>query len=387
MTEKNLALELLVKSGNPSGVEEISIRQKLDEPIKQFKVAEAGVYRELKFMQEAAEGGIDSERVKADLDHPWFKGYFSKTDNIELLRDLAEVLIDGTNAAMEGYAQITAIDVLGIDFVEQALKRNLGDKELDKKVRRLVANGYGLVLTDTYIDDEMAEHYNPILEKWKDLVDMEELIEESVTHAVRDFRSHGFDDGELDEGALAIVDKLVTRSDRGLVSKLLYDIAGGEEFYEALVQTGKIDRVAPKRDSTKPKELKAPNAKIKSAVVKFEKDRWPSIYGAQNLGEQTGEKGQTYVAQKMGEWFNKGRMRHILAVTNEESGVLYDEAVAKEEMTRGIEYAISEGKINRLEFALQLPPTLVDRDKGSIKDFVEAYEINQKNPVPEIIDY
>ncbi len=64
MEQKTIALELLVRSGNHTGVEQFADAEGFDESRKTEKMAEAGVYFATKVMWEEAEGGIDSERIR-----------------------------------------------------------------------------------------------------------------------------------------------------------------------------------------------------------------------------------------------------------------------------------------------------------------------------------
>ena len=63
MDQKNIALELLVRSGNPKGVELFAESEVFDGTKRIEKVAEAGVYSAIRHMLEEAEGGIDSEKI------------------------------------------------------------------------------------------------------------------------------------------------------------------------------------------------------------------------------------------------------------------------------------------------------------------------------------
>ncbi len=63
MEQKTIALELLVRSGNPKGVRQFAESEGFDESRRTEKIAEAGVYSAIKLMWEEAEGGINSDEV------------------------------------------------------------------------------------------------------------------------------------------------------------------------------------------------------------------------------------------------------------------------------------------------------------------------------------
>ena len=142
MDQKNIALELLVRSGNPKGVEQFAESEGFEEARRTEKVAEAGIYSAIKYMWREAEGGIDSERICQFLNQDRFTNYFSTANNTEVLEGVVDVLQAGTGAMMEAYAQISAIDVLGVESLAGAIRRNINAPNMREKVTRLVQSGY-----------------------------------------------------------------------------------------------------------------------------------------------------------------------------------------------------------------------------------------------------
>ena len=150
MDQKNIALELLVRSGNPKGVEQFAESEGFDEARRTEKVAEAGVYSGIRYMWEQAEGGIDSERICQFLNQDRFTNYFSTANNTQVLEGIVDVLQAGTQAMMEAYAQITAIDVLGVESVAGAIRRNIDAPNMREKVTDLIQRGYSSAAMNPY---------------------------------------------------------------------------------------------------------------------------------------------------------------------------------------------------------------------------------------------
>jgi len=123
MDQSDIALELLVRSGNPEGIEHLAQSVGLAEARRIEKVAEAGVYSAIRYMWQEAEGGIDSPRICQFLNQERFAEYLSRANNAHLLEQIVDVLQAGMQANMEAYAQITAVDVLGIAPLAAAIRR------------------------------------------------------------------------------------------------------------------------------------------------------------------------------------------------------------------------------------------------------------------------
>src|SRR3989338_6335939 len=186
MDQKNITLELLVRSGNPEGVEQFTESEGFDEFRRTVKITEAGVYSAIKSMWEEAEGGIDSREICHLLNQNKFTNYFSTINNTEVLGGIVDVLQAGTQANMEAYAQITDIDV------------------------------------------EMVDHYFPIIDKWREFVNPQKVAQQAIRDIAEDIVDEeedlfNSDNGYKKDFVYKSMDKLVELTDRETVSRLVYE--------------------------------------------------------------------------------------------------------------------------------------------------------------------
>lgn len=374
MEQKNIALELLVRSGNPKSVEKLAEVERIGEPLRTEKVAEAGIYSAIKVMWEEAEGGIDSTRICQFLNQSRYGDYFNSTRNIELLEKIVDVLQAGTHAQMEAYAQITAIDVLGVDSLAGAIRRNIDAPHMKEKVTKLVQKGYSLVFCPHDIDANMVKDYFPIIDKWRDFVNPLEVAAQ-VINGISKGSEDLFEYDYQKEFVYAALDKLTELTNRETVSRLMYEHFGEHEDYRRFIDDGKIDACMPKPVIGGQTEEEID---VERAIKKYENERFPSNYDVKNLANALGNKGRNYVAQRMGQWFKKGRMKHLREVATFEEGILYNHDVARRALSEAVAESCQQGDLTRLDWILDFPQRLIDETNSAISGVVQAYRISQQ---------
>lgn len=379
MKQKDITLELLVRAGNPVGVKEFADSEKLNKKVRKDKVAEAGIYSALNLMWEQADGGIDSRQICPFLSQKPFAEYLSETKNTELLEEMIDALQAGTNASMETYAQITAVDFLGIKPLAGAIRRNIDAHRMKEKVTNLVERGYSLVFCPHDIDADMVDHYFPILKEWKDFVNPQKVARE----AIEGFEEEG--EGLLDEDyrkkfVYKALDKLVELTNRKIVTNLVHAEFEDSPVCKRIVKDGKIDEYLP------PKEVSPDKSSISyslsSALRKYENTNYPSESDAENLADnvRSGED-RKYMGEKVAMWFAGGRMRHFFEAVKYKGSTIYDVEIAKKIIGRDIaryNYVGTGAGLNKLKLALELPENLVDESNPAIIGFVSAYKIHSK---------
>jgi len=360
MDQNNIALELLVRSGNVPGVEKFAKQEHLEKAEKTEKVREAGVYSAIEIMWEEAEGGIDSTEVCRFFNQKKFTDYFSSTNNVTILEKIIDVLQAGTEASMEAYAQIESVNVLGIESLAGAIRRNIGSGNMKEKVTKLVNSGYSLVFCPQNIDSKAVNHYFPIIDEWRDFVNPLKIAEE----AILEFNSY---DPE-EEFVSTALDKLVELTDKEIVSQLVYSEFRGSDDYNKFLESGKID------DLSKMEPEESSKQKLKKSIEKYERHRSPE-YGVNILAETVSDDDKKYIAERMSFWFRIGKMDHLMAVVDYKDGSLYDHALAKEKLTEGIIGAARMNYFNKLGWTLKLPEYLIDTDNPDMAGVAAAYEI------------
>jgi len=376
MAQKNIALELLVINGNPEGVELLANEQNISNPLKTEKIVEAGVYYAIKKMWEDAEGGIDSQVICPYLSQTKFTEYFNSTKDVNLLGKIVDVLQAGTHAQMEAYAQISAIDVLGIEALEKSIRRNMDNKSLNDKIVKLVKEGYSLVFCPHDIDSDMVNHYFPIVDKWRDLINPQEVAAKSIENIADDSKEEDiFEYDYKKEFVYAALDRLIELTDRETVSQLMYENFGESKNYKNFIADGKIEEYNPK--PIKKSDTKVGD-KIRKAVNKYENDRYPFSSAVRELSEAIGKNGKDYISERMGAWFREGKIRHLNEIAGFEDGRLYNHDIAKKAIGEEIAELYRKGDLERLESIFDFPPSLIDESNPEISDVVQAYKINQQ---------
>ena len=354
MEPEQITLELLVRSGNVKGVEQFV----KDDALKKEKTAEAGIYSAIKFMRsDECSCGIDSEAVCTFLGPAHYNEYFSKTANVTLLNDLLKILYSRTKVMMEAYAQITPFDVLGMESVAGAMKRNLDAGK--EPLTELVQSGYDLVFCPHDIEAEMVERYFPLIDQFRFLVNPVEIVTKAAINISE------LDDLECDyrqKFAYAAIDKCIQMTDKETVSKLLRAHCP-KDVFDRLVKDGKA----------LPVKEKSRRRGFEDAVQEYENELYPSEVDAEKLAKHLSVKGRVYVGQKMAYWFKEGKMRHLMKVVDNEKA--YDEDIARKVMGIAIEEAVSQGQLAKLDLVLRFPEYLIDKENPSIACVVKAYEI------------
>ncbi len=370
MNQKNIALELLVRSGNTKSVEQFLIPEELDEVRKKEKITEAGVYSAIKYMWEQAEGGLDSEKICLFFNQDKFTNYFLTVNNTNVLQGIIDVLQAGTEAQMEAYAQITAIEVLGVESLAGAIRRNIDAPNMRNKLTGLVQSGYSLVFCAHDIDAEMVDYYFPIIDKWREFVNPQKIAEQTIAN----FTEIGdrFDYNYQKDFVYKVLDKLVELTNRETVSKLVYEHFKDSDDYQKFIDDNKVDVYTP---VAKPNETV--NANLIKALQKYERDNFPSNWDVKDLANAASND-KEYIAQKMGTWFKEGKMKHFSEVAKYRDGELYNHDIARKVVGEGIAEASNTGNLTRLEWVLDLPKHLIDETNPAISEIVIAYNIYQR---------
>ena len=378
MDQKTLALELLVKSGKPLGVIKLAQTEGFDPEKTEDKISEAVIYSAIENMTGEESGcGIDSTHICAFLSQENLTAYFRKTQNTELMSDLLGALHSGTQVMMEAYAQIEPLNILGMDSISGALRRFLNIPEIKDSATALVNRGYSLVFCPHDIDSEMVEHYFPLVDKFRDLVNPESIVDITMKYFGEDLEDLlEYHDGFLN----AALDKLTVLTDRETVSRLAYENFG--ENNQRFIESGKVDPYVKKQEAV----IDAADATktIEKAVTEYEKEKYPSHRDANELGKKTKGKGKVYVANKMGQWLiAPGKLAHLEIVANYENGSLYDHDAAKRIIGEGIAKISQEGNIRRLQRLMSLPEYVIDESNPSISGFVTAYRLSKVTEIEQ----
>ncbi|VVB78964.1 Uncharacterised protein [uncultured archaeon] len=372
MEQKTLALELLVKSGKPLGVIKLAKTEGFDSGKTEDKISEAVIYSAIVNMTGEESGcGIDSTHICAFLSQENLTAYFRKTQNTELMSDLLDALHSGTQVMMEAYAQIEPLNILGMESISSALRRFLDVPEIKKSATDLVNSGYSLVFCPHDIDSEMVEHYFPLVDKFRDLIDPNQIVEGTMKYFGEDLEDLlEYHDDFLN----AALDKLAVLTDRETVSRLAYEHFG--ENNQKFIEAGKVDPYVKKQEAVI--DTADATKTIEKAVAEFEKEKYPSYRSAIELDKKTKGKGKVYLANKMGQWLTTpGKLAHLEIVANYENGSLYDNDAAKRIIGEGIAAVSEEGNIRKLQRLMSLPEYVIDESNPKISGFVTAYKLSR----------
>jgi hypothetical protein len=372
-----VVLEALVRKGSPEAVTKYAELRKFDNLAKRDSVVEAGVYSALNLMWEQADVGIDAGEIGRFLSQKQFADYFSKTNNAQLLEEIVDVLKAGTEASMEAYAQITAVDILGIEPLAAAIRRNINARRMKEKVTDLVEAGYSLVFYPHNIDAEMVKYYFPIINKWKDFVDPEKVVKEAIER-------FGEEQGELinqdhkRDFLYASFDKFVELTGKNTVSvlahkKLLPDVCS------KLVENHKINTYTsvPRRNRGEVAHHGV-SSDVEEAIAKYSQDSFVSGRRTGELAKKIGTRGKKFMAVMMGSWFNSGKMEHLLAVANYKDGMLYDEEFARRTIGDAIKEFYRRGEAGMIKNAFDLPEKLIDIKDPILSNIASARKIYQE---------
>ena len=337
----------------------------LGEDVKTTGIAEAGIYSALKLMWEEAEGGIESQQFVPVLSQSHLNDYFSTRDNALLLGKIVDVIQAGTNASMEAYAQIDGLNLLGIDSLSDAIRRNIDQGDLREKMTTLTNAGYALVFCPHDINADHVNGIFPIVDQWRDLVDTSVVVSNAVGRLdeIDGLDSYG---GEF---ASAVIPKLIELSDRDTVSDLVFKHLGDTEGYSNFyVANGLVD------DYSGMKDVSSGNEPLDAAITAFESTYDPS-WRVRDLAEVVGEDDREYMSEKLGEWFGNGKMKVFTTVAGYEGGRLYDHEAAKVALTPKIIDASSKGELDRLDWLLEVPEYIIDFENPEMAGVASAYRI------------
>ncbi len=367
---QEVTLELLVRYGNPHAVQTFTQQHEIAAEKKEEKIVETRIYAAIKEMWEEAEGGIDSERFRPFFLHPRCTAYLTKTINIPLLEEIVEVLKAGTNAYMEEYAQITAIDILDVPAIENALRRNSENTSLRKHIEELVQSGYSLVFCPCNINADAVNHYFPIVNRWKDFIEPEKIAEqviENLAEKIENLMKHDYSRKFF----YAALDKLPQLTDASTTARLAYNHIRKKspEAYEQLVADKKIVQYEEQTP------LSTTDQDVKEAVEKYEKEKFCLDDKVHKLSEALKGKGRVYLADKIGEWFEKRQICHLTKLVSYKGEALYDVQRAQENIVSQIRKAYEQCDLVVLERGLSLPAKLINKKDPTIASFVEAYNL------------
>ena len=369
-TTGNITLDLLITSGNPKGVEVFTQQHQLPDEQKKKALAEASIISAVQCMAEEADGGIDGQRFQEYFDQQHIAEYLAVTTNTPLLEKIVEVLYAGTNASMEAYAQITAVDVLRVPALATALRSNLAVPSLEAKMRKLIRSSYAVVFSSSNIDAETVNRYFPIINQWKDLVNHFEVAQQTLNSLAGDDSLDAYlkEDYNREFFATAL-DKLIELTNRPTISRIMHEQFGESQAYCNLVAEGKIEGVVPT-----PRQQAS--AEVEKAIAAYENNRWVSDHDLEHLSQQLKGKGKEVLSHKLTEWFVGSKTNHALALTRYEYQ-LYDSVIAERELTSCLISLCSAKNINTLLKAFELPEQLINFSRPELAQFAEAYKIHK----------
>jgi len=112
-----------------------------------------------------------------------------------------------------------------------------------EKVTSLVRSGYDLVFCTQDIDADLVEHYFPIIDEWRDFVDPQEIAQQAVSNFAG--MEGLFDKDYQQKFVYTALDKLIALTDRGTISRLVYEHFGDTDDYQRFILDGTIDAYHP----------------------------------------------------------------------------------------------------------------------------------------------
>ena len=166
-----------------------------------------------------------------------------------MLKLIVDALQAGTEADMEEYAQISAIDALGVESLAGAIRRNINAPNMREKITKLVQSGYSLVFCPHGIKAEMVDHYFPIIDKWREFVSPQEIAQPAIRGIAEEIVGEvDFFGEEIDykkDFVYKALDKLAELAGRETVSRLIYENLRDSGYYQNLISKGKVDSYNP----------------------------------------------------------------------------------------------------------------------------------------------
>ena len=176
MDQDVITLELLVRSGNAEAAGRFISTQELDETREAEKIAEVDIYHLIGEMHERGYE-IDADAIREFLSQDHLTLYLNSTTNTALLVSFLNAVHAATYDQMETYALIPPLDVLNIDIVAQAIRRNPG---VTREMRRVVERGYSLLFNPFDMDSDDLERCFPIVDQWRDYIDPTDVAQRAI---------------------------------------------------------------------------------------------------------------------------------------------------------------------------------------------------------------
>ncbi len=380
MNSQTLTLELLVKSGNVQGTALFANKEGLDKDIIADKIAEAGIYREIRYISSTPEE-FDSDACVRFFGSDNFSNYFARTTNVPLLTSFVKAIHAATNVNMEEYAQLAPFDVLGLKSVYDGLRKNSNAVGLKESLVALIQRGYSLVFSPGQNDEQTVGHYFSIINKWKDIITPEDIAKMAIQNYPLDLFT---DTQTSDEERLStiVLDNLIELTGIATVSRLMYETYGGTPSYARLVGSGRIDPYVPQVHA--PRHIGI-NPQAAQLIEDYETERDPSFFDFDELSMQISPAGRKYLGTRMGEWLKEGKARHTGALMSYGSSILYDETEARKSITEAIAQLSENGEVAKLLVALSFPQQLIDTTNPKVSAFADAYLLCQETDFVPII--
>lgn len=366
MTDENITLEILVRSGNTPAVKQFCTEQKYSLEKHQENTTEAMIYAVLNEMRKD-DCGINPNWADYFENTP-INQYLTKTNNADILMDILDVLIQGTRVEMETYAQILPIEFLHVEAFSAALRSNLDKKNVKAKLSTLVQTGYQLLFTPCGISAEDVTHYFSILHPFRDFINPFEMI----TNALTEFADYNCTDIEFVTSAIT---SMIQLTDKQTISRIVYKNLDDKSLYKHLVKQGIIDAITKSIDtSIVPVEL----VNLVRDYARFPSNDITPFKKA--IGKIDAQRRKEYVARGMAQWLADHNIKPFMKlVQNDPDGKFYDKTIACEAIANVLTSAVQQKEYALLTTALALPEQLVDPCNKNLLPFITAYRISKKH--------
>ncbi len=390
LRRKEIALDVLVRSGNVDGVERFATDDLFTDERISDSLVEAGIFGVVAAYDK---GGttVCADDFAAFFRSEGVREYFERMTDHYVMSEFVRALHIGTDETMiEVGMGLDPFRLFKHHYVPQAISRLMeeNDERLDTNVRKLIRAGYDILFT--FDVDITIDEFSPLLVSWDHLVDVDEVAEQAVKN-LYDVADSGHFRGELEDhvepylrsffvvlnsfAGREKVAELMLREKRQytrrnelypmLVEKRMIDSYGNEEgfdfasFHDLL---GSYTELTPSDD----------HLKVLEEAVDGDADA------------------KVLVANKFPSWVAGGKIGHVLAVCNYKDGILFDQEVARIKVTYAIGHMINTliiyddkldghakgGIAAGLNNYLDLPSDLIDLEDRRIEGFAEAYRMH-----------
>jgi|APSaa5957512535_1039671.scaffolds.fasta_scaffold33656_2 hypothetical protein len=357
---ENLGLELLVRQGNFFAVKQFATEKGIDQATEDAKIAEANIYH---FHNQVGRfpGEIFGPQIQNYFNTPLMTDYLSTTNNSEILRNLLDSDSTGFDA---GLSILMGVDLLSNDNVYQALRRNISNVDVNTSVTKFAESAYSWILSLPSTGRDLGTMFNTV-DQFRDLVNAPKLAE----NAIRNYQDQGIDDLGKERVYFAL-SKLIEMTDISTVSKLCHKHLEGKD-YDLLVKDEIINAY------TDPSEVFAGvNKATFNAVQAYGSDWYVAASEVAKMDDKMYPGHIEYVARKMGDWFEDGKIQHITELAKYEGGRLYNHTVAQNIIGEKIANAWDNSELAKLTLAFQLPENLIDLENPRLADFREVYQLH-----------